>query len=248
MTRKKVLITLAVLLMLPLFLMGSKTIRLTTLEWEPYIGKGLPDQGFVHEIVTEAFKREGYTVQIDYYPWVRAVRMSDDGVVDGYFPEYYAQSREEFALFSEPFKGGPVGFFKLKSNNISWKSLDDLRPYSIGTVRDYVNEEKFDATDFLKKDEVNDDETNFRKLFGKRIDLVVADRFVGEYLVRNKMPNNLPELEFLEPPLIEHSLFVCISKKAADADAKLKAFNNGLASMKKDGTYDKILIKHNIAR
>ena len=243
----RILILSALIFMLSYsFVFAKETIVLTTLEWEPYIGQHLPNQGFVYQLVTEAFKREGYNVKIEYYPWARTVKMADDGNVDGYFPEYYADSRKEFVLFSDPFDGGPVGFFKLKSNNIKWLKLEDLKHYTIGVVRDYVNEDSFDAADYLKKDEANDDETNFRKLIGKRLDLIVADRYVGEYILKTKMPASLNDVEFVSPPLIEHKLYVCISKKTRNAQEKISAFNRGLESMKKDGTYQKILSDNNI--
>ncbi|MFH2059794.1 MAG: hypothetical protein ABIJ59_12950, partial [Pseudomonadota bacterium] len=37
-------------------------------EREPYISKDLPNQGYIHELVTEAFKRVGYNAVIKFYP------------------------------------------------------------------------------------------------------------------------------------------------------------------------------------
>lgn len=244
------IITLLTLIYITTFMFSvieANTVTLSTLEWEPYIGKNLESQGYVYEIIREAFKRSGYEVKIEYYPWMRAVKMSDDGLVDGYFPEYYAESRKDYAYFSEPFQGGPVGFFKLKSNPAKWSTLDDLKPYSIGVVRDYVNEEKFDNSDFLRKEEANDDETNFRKLIGRRVDLIVADKYVGEYLLRTKFAKDASSVEFMSPELVEHNLYLCISRKTENAQEKINAFNKGLQAIKNDGTYNSILTKHNIS-
>ncbi len=46
----------------------TKTIRIATLEWEPYIGQKLADEGFMAEITREAFRRGGYKVEYIYLP------------------------------------------------------------------------------------------------------------------------------------------------------------------------------------
>jgi len=39
-------------------------------------------------------------------------------------------------------------------------------------------------------------------------------------------------------------LYLCISRKTADADQKLADFNKGLEQIKKDGTLEKIMKNH----
>ena len=157
---------------------AENKIILATLDWEPYIGQDLKNQGYVAEIIREAYKRSGYEVKIKFTPWARTVNLSKTGQVDGYFPEYFADEVKSHALFSDPFQGGPIGFFKRKDNKISFQTLQDLKPYKIGVVRDYVNTKEFDDADYLVKEAVNNDLTNLRKLIGRRIDLTIGDKFV----------------------------------------------------------------------
>jgi polar amino acid transport system substrate-binding protein len=227
---------------------AGESITLNTLEWEPYIGQKLKNQGYVAEVVKEAFKRSGYDLEIKFRPWKRAVMESQKGTVDGYFPEYYSEEVTTHAIFSEPFPGGPVGFFAVKGTTIIYDgNLETLKPYKIGVVRGYVNSEKFDAATFLRKEEVVDDITNIKKLIMGRIALCVADKFVGLYLYEQleedmKSKNNIV---FLDPPLDLKDLYVCISKTTKKNPESIKnAFNTGLISMKADGTLDKILKSH----
>lgn len=223
---------------------GAETIKLATLEWEPYIGEKLKNQGYVAEIVIQAFKKSGYQVQIDYMPWARVVKLAEKGTYDGYFPEYYSDSLKESFHVSDAMPGGPLGLFKRKGDTISYTKLKDLTPYKIGVVRGYINTAEFDAADYLNKDEANDDLTNFRKLLKKRIDLVVADKFVGLYVVEQNLSYNLNDIEFIDPPLESKDLFVCISKKSPAASMKIKAFNTGLNAITNDGTVKQILKNH----
>lgn len=236
-------ICILTLLCLPNFL-EAKKITLTTLDWEPYIGKKLNGNGYVAEVAKEAFKRSGYELEIKFYPWARTKFLAVKGDVDGYFPEYYDEKLKEHSLISEPFQGGPIGFFKRIKNDINYTKLTDLKKYKIGVVRGYVNEKEFDNAKYLKKDEVKDDLTNIKKLLGKRIDLFVADKFVGLYLLKQNFPDKIDKITFIEPPLANNDLFICISKKTKNYQEKMKAFNDGLKAIKKDGTFAKILKKH----
>ena len=223
---------------------AREKIVLSTLDWEPYIGQKLDENGYVAEIVKEAFNRSGYDLELKYYPWARAVNLSKRGKVDGYFPEYYSDELKKDSLVSEKFPGGPVGFFKKKGSDIEFKSLESLKPYKIGVVRGYVNEAKFDAANYLHKEVVTTDVLNIKKLLKGRIDLFVGDKFVGYYTQRTNDLEKLGEMEFISPPLTVQDLYVCISQKSKDSKKKIKAFNDGLKSMKEDGTIDKILKKH----
>lgn len=237
---KKVL----VVMIFALFLTGiyaEEKVTLASLDWEPYIGAKLPNNGYVARIAVEAFKTQGYKVTIDYLPWARAVSMATDGDYDGLFPEYYDESRKADFVYSEPFKGGPLGFMKKKSSKIAYKKLEDLKPYTIGTVRGYVNTIEFDLAKYLKKEEVVDDETNIKKLNNDRIDLIVIDKYVGAYIIEKQFPQFKATLEFMNPPLEEKPLFIVFSKKAKDYEKKMNAFNAGLKEIQKNGTYQKII-------
>ncbi|HCL56932.1 MAG TPA: hypothetical protein DHW82_07985 [Spirochaetia bacterium] len=243
MIRKILMLLLLGVLSFPLYA-EKKIIKLATLDWEPYIGQKLANNGYVAEIAREAFLREGYELQLDFLPWARVVQETKSGKYDGYFPEYYSKEVEKDFIFSAKFKGGPLVFFKKKGRNISYEKLTDLKPYTIGVVREYVNTEEFDKADYLKKEEVVDDLTNIKKLLAGRIDLFVADKFVGLYLLRTFLPEKAGEMDFISPSLEEKDLYLCFPKQITRSEMLVKVFNSGLEKIIKDGTVNKILKKH----
>lgn len=232
---------------------AAETVTLATLEWEPYIGPNMPEQGYVHEIVVQAFKRGGYKAEVQTLPWARAVAMAEGGKVDGLFPEYYDESRKEKFVFSEEFPGGPVGLYKRKDNPLTYaadprlkqkEALQGLKELKIGVVRGYVNTAEFDAATYLQKEEVSEDELNLKKLFNKRLPLIFIDKFVAQHLIKSKFPEYAAELEFMEPPLEVKNLYICFAKAAPNYEEKINKFNEGLRAMKKDGSLAEILKKH----
>ncbi|MBN2651089.1 MAG: transporter substrate-binding domain-containing protein [Spirochaetales bacterium] len=223
------------------FIYAQNKVTLTTLDWPPYIGSEMNNDGYVAQLVKEAFKRGGYSLNYGYYPWARVIALAESGQADGYFPEYYDESLKEKYYVSDPFPGGPLGFMARKDSNIKFSKLTDLKPFRIGVVRGYVNTAEFDSAAYLTKDEGNDDETNIRKLLEKRVDLIVIDKYVGFHILKSSFASRAGEIVFLETVLEEKDLYVCINKKVPNAGAIVAAFNRGLASMIKDGTVAKIL-------
>jgi polar amino acid transport system substrate-binding protein len=220
---------------------NTNIIKLATLEWSPYVGESLPQYGFTTAIVSEAFKRAGYEVKVDFMPWTRVIKESGEGTYDAAFPEYYSEERAQEFLMSEPFTSGPLGFYKRKADKITYTKLEDLKPYRIGVVIGYINTPEFDAANYLKKDEANSDEQNIRKLLAGRIDLAVIDKYVAQQLIKTSIPEAAGALEFMEPPLQDQPLYVIFPRKTAGSEEKLKAFNAALKTMRDDGTLADIL-------
>lgn len=232
---------------------AGQVVTLASLEWEPYIGPNMDNNGYVHEIVSEAFKRSGINVDIRFLPWARAVKTAQTGKRDGLFPEYYDEGRLKDFVFSESFPGGPVGLYKRKDNKVKFtvdpqknqtEALKALKQYRFGVVRGYINTKEFDEASFLTKDVANSDETNLKKLFKGRIDFIFIDKYVAKHIIVRKYPHFLSDLEFMEPPLEVKPLYIAFSKQAKDYQTKLKSFNDGLKKLREEGMLDKIMEKH----
>ncbi len=233
----------------------SRTVRLVSLEWPPYIGTSLSDgspmvkhNGFIAEIVNKAFKKAGYTVIIDFKPWNRALYEATEGLYDGLFPEYSSEERKVDFEYSSEIMGGPVGYLKRKADKIVIDSPADLKKYKIGIVSGYIHLKELESDPGIKKDEVADDETNIRMLLGNRFDLIEIDRFVAEYLIKDKFAPNADKLEFILPAREQMPLYIVFSKKAPGVKEKAAAFNAAIAEMKKSGEIDRIIKEHGFGK
>jgi polar amino acid transport system substrate-binding protein len=241
--RHLVAIAVALVVFCTASLAAERTLNIVATEFPPYYGKDLENNGFFTEIVREAFKRSGYDVEIKFLPWKRAMQGTVSGRYDGLYSVWRRPEREEWSVFSDDLPANELGFYKRKSDKISFDSLDDLKSYTIGLVRGYAVPPGFDEAG-LKTFLGDNDEMNLRKLYRGRVDLVLIDRIMAQYIIDKKLPEAASELEWLDPAIHVDTQHLVISKKTPDHDAILADFNKGLATMKADGTMKEIMARH----
>ena len=226
-------------------LADEKVVRVATLDWPPYTGKDLPKGGATADVVRAAFEKVGYQVEIEYRPWKRAIDMAKKGTdeVIAYFPGYHCHHQSGFVA-SEPIGKGPLGFAEHVDAPITWESLDDFgeQQMKIGTVLGYANTDEFDAkvgTGYILAVPSNDDLTNLKKLARKRIDAVVIDKLVLEYLKASEtsLKDSADKLQFNARPLEDKTLFLCFRDDDGGRTTK-HIFNAGLEQIDSDAMVD----------
>ena len=216
----------------------DKIVGVSTLDWPPYTGSALPGGGATTEVVRAAFEKAGHPIKVVYRPWKRAIdtaKKGADGVI-AYFPGYHCHHQEGF-IASAPIGNGPLGFAEHADAPMSWQNLADIgaQKLEIGTVLGYANTDAFDAevsAGRIGVNSANDDVTNLKKLLRKRIDAVVIDKLVLEYLKATEasLKKDAAKLRFDERPLEDKILFLCF-RGTDQGKALLAGFNAGLAEI-----------------
>jgi len=225
---------------------SAEEVRLVTVDYPPYYGPDLPNQGPIAEIVVTAYGKVGYRVDVEYMPWVRAMDEAKAGDADGLLGGWHSEEREKWFVFSDELPGNELCFYKRKGTAPeAFTSYADLTSYTIGTVRGYRNPPEFDAAP-LQTDAAHSDKVNLIKLANGRVDLVLIDRAVAEFLLRTELAQYADRLEPVLPPIEKPPLYVLVSKKADDYEKKLNAFNEGLKILESSGMIRSIMKRHGI--
>lgn len=226
-------------------------------EHVPYIGSALPENGYVAELVREAFARAGYRVKIEFYPWARAQLLAEKGEINGLLPvfrERDANAGDGF-LYSAPFPGDTIGLLKRKDFDFPYSQADVEHPEAllasmkrlrIGMVRGGVTPSLLSNAKSLAIETVNDDVQNLDKLERDRIQLALIDKYTAADLMVNQRPHLVGKLEFLKPALEQREFRVGFPVARKDAKQLAAAFNEGLSGMRSDGTLERILKKHGL--
>lgn len=190
------------------------SVSLLTLFWPPYTGEDLPFGGENTRIVRSIFEAEGFETTIAFMPWSRGLTMFHQQRVDALFPEYPERGNEDDCLLSAAYQQTTLNLIEPRDAPLHWEQLSDLRPYRIGTVRDYLNSPEIDAmiaAQSLTIEQDNSDITNIRKVAAGRIDGALIDPAVFQYLMENEISlQPLRDLVQVNPkPVAQRTLHVC---------------------------------------
>ncbi len=224
----------------------ASEINLVTVDYSPFYGPSLTNEGPITEIVTESFKKVGYQVSVKYVPWARAMADAKAGKADGLHGGWYSKEREQWFVYSDKLPGNEIVLFKRKGTEPqSFTSYADLQSYKIGVVRGYRNPSEFDAAN-LHVEEANSDTLNLAKLAKNRVDLILVDRALAKYILANELTEYADELEAVDPPLDILPLYILFSKETDDYQSKVNDFNKGLKALTEEGGVDEIMKRHNL--
>ena len=225
---------------------AGNSVSITSVPWPPYYSQYLDNYGIVPHIVKAVYERIGRTPQFNFQAWAAALKEAQEGKYDALCNEYFSEERAKKFYFSDPYMESEIVFFKRKGEDITWSTLESLKPYRIGVVRGYINSEEFDAADFLKKREARSDLLNIKSLLLKQTDLIVMDKLVAFQVNDTKLfGHEKNAIEPLTPPLFVQKLHMLFSKVNPESEKRVKEFNKGLKEIKEDGTYKKIMDSYN---
>ena len=215
-------------------------ITLATMNWEPFYGEELPQNGFFSALSREAFKRAGYELEIKFLPWKRAISETQNGNFDGILGAYYSNERTEWGVYTEKIVDNEDVFFQKVENNINYENIEELKKFKIGVVRGDVPSEELKKMGF-NVEEVNDYYQNILKLNLGRVDLALMSKKYFYNYVKYSENDLEGKMKPLEIPFKSYEVFNIITKKRSDAKVIVKKFNTALNEMKEDGTYEKIM-------
>lgn len=172
-------------------------VKIATLEWPPYTCARCPEGGVASKVLKEYFKKLGYDVELSFYPWARAVKLTENDQVDALWPCWPNDVSGTKLRVGTPFFKSTFGFISRKSSNIELKKIEDLSNYRTGAVAGYGYDE--DILQVLKSNPkkvqyVTDDKSNLKKLIGNRIDIALIDLINFEYSAKFLSPHEKDEL------------------------------------------------------
>jgi polar amino acid transport system substrate-binding protein len=219
----------------------NKTIKIAALDWPPYEGPQLPKQGGAVEIVRQAFRAAGYEIQVDFFPWSRAMKVTEDPNSDymAVMFAYFSKERAKNFEVSDLVLNGPIGFAQRSNHKVNWNSIDDLLKFKIGVVQDYVNTPELDkriATKQQPAEFAMGDALNLSKLQHGRMDLAVVDSYVFNYLMKKDKDLSNKDFEKLEmnPKILENKGLYVLFKKNSEGKRLTQIFNKKLKTVDKE--------------
>lgn len=206
------------------------TLRMASLEWMPFVGAGLPQDGISGAIVSEVTRQMVRSLKVDYFSWQDAVKKGEsDPAYSGYFPVFYTEERaQEKCHLSAPLGRSTTGLAYLKDAPFQWSALPDLAGMKIGVVEGYSNGKAFDAAIKQGKQafELSPSDTiSIRKLVTKKVPAIVVDKLVLRFLLLKSPARD--SIVFHEHTLADQTLHVCF-RRTPEGKGMQEAFDAAL--------------------
>ena len=219
-------------------------IRLAAAEYPPYTSADLPDGGLLGELTRRAFAASGHHVQIDFFPWARAVLVMRRGPYDGLMAIWPDKAMAEKLIPSRPLVYSELGFFVRSNTPVPFTALSQLKGQPVGTVRGYHYPRNIMSSGIVAEDAA-DDLGNLRKLAAQRFDSVLLEKNVGLYLLDHQ-PDLQKKIVWQDPVLERLPLFVAFAAPKAGQPDWPALYEQGLKQLVESGEYQRILKKYGV--
>ena len=228
----------------------AENLRLVTGELPPYATQERTDQGIALDIVRRAFAFAGSSVSYTFKPWTRSLEEARAGQWDG--TAYWGKnpSRDVGFLISDNVLTEQwVFLYRQRADTapaFDWGTLNDLKGQRIAAVQSYTYTPEFwdlYKAGSLRLEIGQDDLGNLRRLVAGRVDLAVIERNVACYLMNAHFkPAEVADLR-AHPKLLtnQFTTHLMLSEKLPQSAERMKAFNRGLAQLKKSKDYAALL-------
>ena len=226
----------------------AQSVPLASGEWAPFTGEKLQSQGVCSEITRAAFKAGGMSANIGFYPWARAEAMVKGGEAFATFPYAMTEERKSGFSFSEPIilAKSKIFYYEGMGKPIEWSSLADFKKYKMGGVQTYWYTEAL-AKSGIAADLTTSSEQAFKMLQAGRIEYLIENELVGLELIKSLFPGDTAKFKTLAKPYDESPFFLMVSRTYPNSAEVLKKFNDGLAAIRADGSYQAILAKFGVS-
>lgn len=154
--------------------------------WAPY---SFADEhgfhGLDYETANSVFKRLGIDVEWQFLPWKRCLAMIENGQADGILDAYRTPEREASLVFpDEPMSRATLVMYYAKAFPHPFNRVEELQGLTIGTLPGWIYYTGFNNATLFTREPGPSIEANFNKLLLGRIDLVITDPRVGNYVLK----------------------------------------------------------------
>ena len=216
----------------------ANRLILANIEWPPYeYMENGRWSGIDVDVIKRVFGLIGFEVRIIKLNWLRVLSYVKSGMVDGTFTISKTPERERYMWYSkEPLTTGNYGFYYLKSKGIG-KKLGKKR-LRCAYVKGYSYESLLLKNLDLNFVPVPNDYVGIKALVDGRVDLFIANEFVGEYYLKKLGVFS----KAVYVPLEDHRLYYVALSKVDGFHLKiLDLFSEKLREFKKTNEYRRIL-------
>lgn len=198
--------------------------------------------GFDIDIVGEALKRNGRSIEVSFMPWKRALELAERGEYDGLCSCSYTKEREAKLLFSDELGAVSVGLFARSADALDGiAAVADLKDRKVVTVGGYNLEGEL-ITAGARVEATASDKNALDMLVGGNVDLLYGYELTTKHFIASDPRSST----IVYKEVRRNPYYFCLSRAMPGADAAMRDFNRSLKDMAADGSVKRILARYHV--
>lgn len=218
----------------------SQELILASDVWPPFTN--IEDQKRISiDIVSASLDRISIDNSTKIEPFKNVLSGIENSEYAGSAALWYSKEREEELIFSDPYLYNQLILVGRKGSDVSASSFTELQDIKIGVVENYAYGEELINNETIEVIKGISDQKNLEKLLSKKVDYILVDDLLLQYLLKYQTNDVSEFLEIGTSPLIVKPLHFALSKKIDNAENIIALFNDEIEKMKADGSFYEIL-------
>jgi len=194
-------------------------------------------EGFNVDIIKAVAKEAGLEIEILPMDWEDAINALENGQVDVIQGMTVTDYRDLVFDFTDPIIVNAQSIF-VRSETSFISDLDDLVGVKVAYQTGDVNFETLSNIDNIELLPMNNQPEALNALISGRVDAFVGNRLTGLYIIQSERLGD--QIKLVGTPMRETNYAIAVKD---GNEILLKQLNNGLASIKSEGAYDRIANK-----
>jgi len=218
----------------------SETLKLSFDVWPPFTNvQG--EKSIATDIVETALNRVNIASSCLVGDFETVMEGIYNGSYDGSPALWKSEKREKELLFSDPYLENQLILVGRKGANVAFTSISELEQKRIGLVREYAYGDSLTEIVDLQIVYGKDDQANLVNLLSDKVDYMLVDALLIQYLLKYEMNDVSAMLEFSKKPLIVKPLHLALRKDLPEAATVIEQFNAEVKKMINEGLYNELL-------
>lgn len=232
----------------------NKIITVTADPWCPWNCKDQNRPGIAVDLMKAIYEPEGFEVRYVIMPWNDAIQKVQIGEITALIGITQDQENPYNLLFPKTYLNKSNNTYIVRADdNFIYKNNDSLKGKKIGVVDgyhfqsvlgDYINK-NYDNPEIIER-AVGEKavKQNLLKLINGEIDIYVDDEYVIQYIAnKNHLSSKIRVCGFLSD---RDGTYIAFSSASPLAHKFVEMYDVGVAKLKQNGEYNKILARYNI--
>lgn len=219
---------------------AAAPLQLCLSEFAPFNASGLSEGGPLGRIAVQAFARAGIRAELRFMPWARVIKEAEAAqcLIAGLWRN---EARDQLYAYAGPYYQVELGYFTLKSLPRPAEPLSPAQASRICVQRGaYLPAALQEHQSLLQ---MNVDLAGcLRMLATGRVDTAFGARAAGQHYLDSAAGRDLGgSIAWRGPALELKDHLLAIRKTHPQREALIQAFNRGLAQLRADGSYQRLL-------